>query len=341
MQKGCLVFRNQRALLTVMGWALIAACIPQPERFRVKFPALGATKQAQGGGSGMIYPTAKDWRAASQKRVLLFGMSGLGKTHLANLLRDHDHWFHYSVDYRIGTRYMGEFIADNFKREAMKVPLLRELLMTDSVYIASNITFDNLAPLSTYLGKPGDPAKGGVPFGEYLRRQAQHREAEIAALLDTPRFITRAHDLYGYSDFVCDSGGSICEVVDPANPADLVMATLSENMLLVWLKGSDAHRAELIRRFDRAPKPIYYQPDFLAQAWADYLTQQDLPEDKVNPDAFLRFAYARLLDHRQPRYEAMAKWGVTVTAEEVAKVQDAAAFADLIAHALERRGNAA
>jgi hypothetical protein len=63
-------------------------------------------------------------------------------------------------------------IADNFKREAMKIPLLRELLMTDSVYIASNITFDNLAPLSTYLGKPGDPAKGGVPFAEYMKRQS-------------------------------------------------------------------------------------------------------------------------------------------------------------------------
>jgi hypothetical protein len=58
---------------------------------------------------------------------------------------------------------MGEYIADNFKREAMKVPLLRELLMTDSVYIASNITFDNLAPLSTYLGKPGDPARAACP----------------------------------------------------------------------------------------------------------------------------------------------------------------------------------
>ena len=28
-------------------------------------------------------------------------------------------WFHYSIDYRIGTRYMGEFIEDSFKREAM------------------------------------------------------------------------------------------------------------------------------------------------------------------------------------------------------------------------------
>jgi len=288
----------------------------------------------------MIYPTAADWLGAGHKRVLLFGMSGLGKTHLANLLRDQDHWFHYSVDYRIGTRYMGEYIADNFKREAMKVPLLRELLLTDSVYIASNITFDNLAPLSTYIGKPGDPSRGGVPFAEYLRRQAQHREAEIAALLDTPRFIDRACGLYGYQHFVCDSGGSICEVADPHDPADPLLTTLSQNMLMVWLKGSDAHRAELIRRFDRAPKPIYYQPDFLTRIWALYLAEQSLPEDRVDPDAFLRFAYARLLDHRQPRYAAMARWGLTVTAEEVAGVRDAAGFTALVARALERRGEA-
>jgi hypothetical protein len=289
----------------------------------------------------MIYQSAAEWQAAGQKRVLLFGMSGLGKTHLANLLRDQAQWFHYSIDYRIGTRYMGEYIADNFKREAMKVPLLRELLMTDSVYIASNITFDNLAPLSTYLGKPGDPAKGGVPFTEYLRRQAQHRDAEIAALLDTPRFIDRALDLYGYRNFVCDSGGSICEVLNPDDPADPVMTTLSNSMLMVWLKGSDAHRAELIRRFDRAPKPIYYQPEFLSGIWADYLAQHGVTESQVDPDAFLRFAYARLLDHRQPRYAAMARWGVTVTAEDVAQVTDAAAFTGLIARALEQRGDQA
>ncbi len=163
----------------------------------------------------MIYATGRDYLQAGAKRVLLFGMSGLGKTYLSNLLRDQGGWFHYSVDYRIGTRYMDEFIADNFKREAMKVPLLRELLMTDSVYIASNITFDNLAPLSTYLGKPGDPAKGGLPFADYMARQDQHRAAEIAATLDTARFIDRARDIYGYPHFVCDTSGSICEVVEP------------------------------------------------------------------------------------------------------------------------------
>ena len=282
----------------------------------------------------MIYATAKDYLAAPQKRVMLFGMSGLGKTYLSNMLRDAGGWFHYSVDYRIGTRYMNEFIADNFKREAMKVPLLRELLLSDSVYIASNITFDNLAPLSTYLGKPGDLARGGVVFAEYQRRQAQHAQAEVSAMLDTPRFIDRAETIYGYQHFICDTSGSICEVVSPELADDPVMTALSQNLLLVWIKGSDAHKAELARRFDRAPKPMYYNPDFLRDLWAEFTATT--PADQVDPDAFLRFGYARLLDHRQPRYAAMARWGVTVTAEEVAAVRNPADFDNLIGLAIDR-----
>jgi hypothetical protein len=285
----------------------------------------------------MIHASGSDYLAAPRKRVMLFGMSGLGKTHLSNLLRDQGSWFHYSVDYRIGTRYMGEYIADNFKREAMKVPLLRELLMTDSVYIASNITFDNLAPLSTYLGKPGDPAKGGVPFAEYMKRQEQHRAAEIAATLDTARFMERAEDIYGYRNFVCDTSGSICEVVEPENPEDPVMRQLADTLLLVWIKGSDAHTAELVRRFDRAPKPMYYQPDFLQAMWEEYRATHSVSEETCDPDHFVRWTYARALAHRQPRYAAMAHWGVTITAEEVSAVQSAADFDALIARALDRR----
>lgn len=289
----------------------------------------------------MIYTSGAEFRAAKQKRVLLFGMSGLGKTFLANMLRDAGQagaggWFHYSVDYRIGTRYMNEFIADNFKREAMKVPLLRELLMSDSVYIASNITFNNLAPLSTYLGKPGDPARGGIAFEEYQRRQAQHAQAEISAMLDVPRFVERAEVIYGYQNFICDTSGSICEVVEAENPADPVMRALADNQLLVWIKGSDAHKAELARRFDRSPKPMYYRPDFLLKLWAEYLDLQGKSATQVDPDAFLRFGYARLLDHRQPRYAAMARWGITVTAEDVAQVKTPADFDDMIAVALDR-----
>ena len=284
----------------------------------------------------MIYRSGADYLNAPRKRVLLFGMSGLGKTYLSNLLRDHGDWFHYSVDYRIGTRYMGEFIADNFKREAMKIPLLRELLMTDSVYIASNITFDNQAPLSTYLGKPGDPAKGGVPFADYMKRQEQHRVAEVAATLDTARFMERAEEIYGYPNFVCDTSGSICEVVEAEDPTDPVMRQLSDTLLLVWIKGSDAHTAELVRRFDRAPKPMYYQPHFLHAMWEDYRATHSVTEETCDPDHFVRWTYARALAHRQPRYAAMARWGVTVTAEEVGAVATTQDFDTLMARAIDR-----
>ena len=119
----------------------------------------------------MLYASADDWRAAPRKKVLVFGMSGLGKTHLAHLLRKSGDWFHYSIDYRIGTRYLGETIADNAKAEAMKVPFLRDLLLSDSIYIGSNITFDNLSPVATWLGKPGDPSKGGLPMSQYAVRR--------------------------------------------------------------------------------------------------------------------------------------------------------------------------
>lgn len=285
----------------------------------------------------MIYDSKAEWLASPRKRVLFFGMSGLGKTFLATMLRGSGEWFHYSVDYRIGTRYMGELIADNFKREAMKVPFLRELLLSDSVYIASNITFENLTPLSTYLGKPGSVTRGGLAFDEYMRRQGQHRNAEIAALLDTRHFIARARDIYQLPHFVCDSGGSICEVVDPFAQTDPVLDALERDLLLVWIKGSDAHTAELVRRFDRAPKPMYYQPEFLDRAWTAYRVEKGLSEEQVNPDDFIRWTYARALAHRQPRYQAMARRGVTVLAEEVAQVRTADDLNLLIARAIERK----
>jgi len=265
-------------------------------------------------------------------------MSGLGKTHLSSLLRGAGGWFHYSIDYRIGTRYMGELIADNAKRHAMQVPFLRELLLSDSIYIGSNITYDNLTPVSTYLGKPGDPSKGGLPIAEYRKRQDQFRAAEIAALHDTGHFIARAEALYGYPHFICDTGGSICEWVNPDDPDDPIMADLAAKTLMLWIEGSDAHTGELVRRFDRAPKPMSYQPEFLTRVWDSYLAEQGLAPDEVDPDAFIRWTYAQALAHRQPRYRAMAdRWGLTIRAEAVAAVKSEADMVEMVAEALEAR----
>ncbi|MEP3947908.1 ATPase [Ascidiaceihabitans sp.] len=283
----------------------------------------------------MLYPNAKAWRDAKNKRVMVYGMSGLGKTHMSSILRDTGQWFHYSIDYRIGTRYMGEYIADNAKAEAMKVPFLRDLLMSDSIYIGSNITFENLSPVATYLGKPGDTQRGGLAIEEYKRRQDQFRTAEIHALNDTGYFADRGARLYGYPHFICDTGGSICEWVEADDDNDALMQELSATCLPIWLKGSDAHTAELVRRFDKAPKPMAYQPAFLTRCWDEYLNENNASADDVDPDTFIRWTYARALAHRQPRYEAMARWGVTVTADDVYALKSAEDFDAMIEAALD------
>lgn len=284
----------------------------------------------------MIYTSAQDWRDAPQKRVLLFAMSGLGKTYLSNMLRGTGDWFHYSIDYRIGTRYMGEHIADNAKREAMKVPFLRDLLRSDSIYIGSNISFDDLRPMSSYLGKPGDPEKGGILWDEYTRRQDQFQASEVAALMDTGHFIDRSVDLYQYPHFVCDTGGSICEWVDAEDPADPILTELASRTLMVWIEGTEEHTEELIRRFDREPKPMSYDPAFLLRTWHAYLTEFNVAPEAVDPDDFIRWAFAKALAHRQPRYARMARnWGITVPMSAVQKVHDGQGFIDMIAGALE------
>jgi hypothetical protein len=286
----------------------------------------------------MLYPTARDWLEAPKRAVALIGMSGVGKTRIAQLLRDEGPWFHYSVDYRIGTRYLGEEITDDFKLEAMRVPVLRDMLRSDSIYIGSNLSFHNLAPLSHWLGKPGDVERGGIAFEEYIRRQRLHRQAESAAMLDVPGFIERGRALYGYDHFACDTSGSICEIVNAEDPNDAVLSALSRVLLIVVICGTEAHEEALRARFDRAPKPMYYREDFLRTRWARYLAETGADEARVDPDAFIRWGFAQLLAHRRPLYQAIAdRWGVSVEADDAARVESEAEFAALVARSLEAR----
>lgn len=282
----------------------------------------------------MTYPNAKSWTAAPRKSVMLFGMSGLGKTHISKLLVQQGGWFHYSIDYRIGTSGMYRHIKDNLIAHAMREPFLAEMLRKDAIYLEPNVHDHDLTAVAAYLGKPGNPAKGGLPMKEYARRQQQFRRAEIKALMDTSKFMNRAKDLYDYPHFICDTGGSICEWINPEIDDDPLMLALTESCLPVWIKGDEAHTQALIERFDRAPKPMAYQPEFLARVWGEYLRENNLQEDEVDPDTFIRWTYAQALAHRQPRYAAMARYGVTVTAEEIHAVTDTHAFEALIASKL-------
>jgi hypothetical protein len=284
----------------------------------------------------MRFESGRALREQPAHAVTFFGMSGVGKTTLSRLLQRHD-WFQYSVDYRIGTRYMGEHIVDNFKREAMKVPFLRQLLRSDSIYIRSNITFENLSPLSTYLGKPGNPSLGGIPFDEYRRRQAQHRHAEVHALLDVPEFIERAKEIYGYAHFVCDSGGSLCEVVDVQDSEDPVLRCLAEHTMLVYIRGTEAHTRMLVERFRAHPKPMYYQPEFLDAKWTEFKALHGgLADDDVDPDVFAVWGFEQLLTQRIPIYEAIAKrYGYTIDMHDIPALATEADILDLLARTID------
>jgi hypothetical protein len=286
----------------------------------------------------MRFKSGDDFRKWPAKAVTVFGMSGVGKTRLAGLMQKSG-WFHYSVDYRIGTRYMGEHIVDNFKREAMRLPFLRELLMSDSIYICSNITFENLSPLSTYMGKPGNPALGGIPYEEYKRRQAQHRDAEIRSLLDVPAFISRARDIYGYTHFVCDTGGSLCEVVNASDAADPVLRCLADNSLLIYVEGNPEHTRMLVERFRANPKPMYYRPDFLDAKWAEYKSLNRIADDDaVDPNGFAAWGFEQLTLSRLPLYDAIARnHGYRVRMEELPAVSSEADLLALVARAIDRR----
>ncbi len=284
----------------------------------------------------MLYKSGLEWRKAKNKRISLFGMSGVGKTFSSNILRKSLDWFHYSVDYRIATKYLGEDIVDDYKKEAMNVPLLRKHLLNDSIYISSNITFDNLSPLSTFLGKPGRTALGGISFAEYLKRQKKHLVAEINATIDTEVFVKKAEEIYGYKHFIADTSGSLCEIVDPKNPEDPVLKSLANSTLPVWIKGSESLIKELYKRFERYPKPMYYNETFLRSKWAEYCKKTKQKEADVDPDKFAFYGFKALVSHRLPIYESIAaNWGVTIESEQLETLTSSEELIELISEMID------
>lgn len=271
-----------------------------------------------------------DWQT---KRITLLAMSGAGKTTLANKLPK-SKWFHYSGDYRIGTKYLEEPILDNIKRQAMQVPFLRELLLSDSIYIANKITVDNLAPVSTFLGKLGNPELGGLSLQEFKRRQRLHHQAEIAAMNDVPEFIHKAEDIYGYKNFINDAGGSVCELDSPE-----VLETLALNTLIIYIKIPPAMEQTIIERAKTDPKPLYYRETFLDEKLAEFMSLNGYTDPNViPPDEFVSWVFPELFKSRLPRYEAIAEqYGYTVDARDVAEVKDEDDFIRLIADAIAKQ----
>ena len=278
--------------------------------------------------------SAKEFKAWEHKSITLLGMSGVGKTRLAMRLR-RKNWFHFSGDYRIGTRYLDEPILDNIKQQAMQIPFLQELLRSDSIFIRNNITVDNLAPVSSFLGKLGNPERGGLPLAEFKHRQALHHQAEVATMRDVPEFIRKSEEIYGYRHFVNDAGGSLCELDDPA-----VLKILADHTLILYIKATDQDEQDLIKRAEDDPKPLYYREAFLEEQLAAYLKERNLSfVAQIDPDDFVRWMFPRLFRSRVPRYEAIAReHGYTISSDELKEARDEASFLRLVERVLERDG---
>jgi len=278
--------------------------------------------------------SVEEFRHWKNRSITLLGMSGVGKTHLSALLRRND-WFHYSGDYRIGTRYLDEHILDIIKAQAMQISFLKDLLRRDWILIRNNIKVNDLGPVLSFVGKLGNPDLGGLAMEEFSRRQALYRESEIAAMMDVPAFVRKAHQVYGYDNFVNDVGGSLCELEEPA-----VIDLLARHSLILYIQVPPEDEIKLIQRAQADPKPLYYRPAFLAAAVRDYLDVQGLQYiAEIDPDEFTRWVFPRLFHSRVPRYEAIARpHGYTVVSAEIAQIRDEADFLELVEAAIARKG---
>ena len=236
--------------------------------------------------------------------ITLLGMSGIGKTVLSMSLRNSANWFHYSADYRIGTRYLSEHILDNVKFKIMQMsdPFVADLLKSDSIYINHNISVDNLRPVSTFLGMYGDDKLGGLDKNTFLVRQELYRQAEISAMLDINHFMSKAWEIYRCPNFINDASGSLCEIVNLEISNDDVLRCLSDQTLIVYIQADNKSEKKMIERAYAQPKPLYYNHTFLSPLL------ENMPEDGagVSPIKFARNCFPSLMQYRKPKYDKIS-----------------------------------
>ena len=247
------------------------------------------------------------------KRIALLGMSGLGKTFISRNLFKNDNWSHYSVDYEIG----------------------KILFKDEHQFFFEGFDIDNLTNLSNFLGKPGSSSKGGIPFSEYVSRQQLHRSAETAATLKACSLVEESPDL---SHIVCDTSGSICELVNPSDKEDILLTSLCRNFLIICLEAPDSIYQVLIDRFLARPKPMYYEENFLNSLWQKFKINSSDTDDKINPDDFMIFGFKALIKRRKAIYDMIAKnWGIRLNFEHLRNCQTAADLMEAIQSEMERK----
>ena len=257
--------------------------------------------------------TVPEFNGIERKVITLMGMSGVGKTYLSGILAGQG-WYHYSCDYEIGTRFLGEEIAKTLGTE-------------------NAIARDDISQLSDYVGRLGDEAKGGLPLEEFKRRQREYFGAECQALAKLPERVARAHEK-GFTHVVNDSTGSMSEIDDR-----ILLDTVDENSLIVYIKASAEEEEVVLERARSYPKPLFYSPERFEYWLKEYLQEKGLAgAGEIEPDDFSRWVFPRLFENRLPKYQYIAdKYGVTIPSGAFRGVSSETEFLDVIIEGLRKQ----
>ncbi len=226
--------------------------------------------------------SAKEFEEQPFKRITLIGMSGAGKTHISAQLEKMG-WQNYSCDYVIGAEYL-----------------------KDEMGVTGEFTVENIGALSVYLGKLGSQEHGGFDLDTFKARQKAYYDAECAALR------VMGQRIEDTKHFVHDSTGSLCEIVD-----DGLLRQIGEQTMFVYLKTDEETEADVLRRAQEYPKPLFFPPQFLEEHLALYMTLRSLTSvDEIVPDDFSRWVFPLLFEARKPKYQMLADmYGVSIPAK--------------------------
>jgi hypothetical protein len=283
----------------------------------------------------MRYPSGASYLEDSQKSITIIGLSGVGKTTVAQMVSPQD-WFHYSIDYRIGTHYLNDEINDLFKTKALELPFFADLLRHNAVSVRNRTTMENLYAISAYLGMLGDPTLGGVAESSFRERLAKHGAAETASMKDIEIFRRRATQS-GQSHLIVDTSGSLCEIVDVDDTDDPILKQLEASTLVIYIESDESHDHVLAERQKADPKPLFYRSEFLDTYLAEYCKETGIRSvDKADPKELPAWLFPRLIAERRLRYQKIAsRIAYTISMDDIFTLNTEQEFMELIADTID------